>query len=232
MQPDNMVYVRWQFNLYNDANTIEEEALIGIYGEVVDFPTTSGPALAVLADLASFARTHWESAFSAADFGLQLELAAVRAICQDTSGHTKYEQVSTAAPSEWRGSNSANALPWEDALVIGLYAYERGSFETQARSKRGRVYLSGLTTGAIAGGKSGLLSNTYVTNQRDALGTMLTALVGHTLTGITGSWHPGVLSKTHNYFNELAYLSVDNKVDAQRRREKQQTASISTVAWP
>lgn len=232
MQPDGLCYLRWQFARYNDANVIEEEALIGIYGQLSGYPATAPDQDDYLAALAQAAIDKWTADVDHTAFSLNLELTRTLAIVQDTAGHTVREQVVSTPTGHWRGSDSSAALPWECALVIGLYTYERGSFVPNARRRRGRVYLPGLPSSGLGSGKSGLLTNTYAQARRDELGAVLSDLVGFSLPHGGGSWHPGILSKVAGQFNDLSHLSVDNKVDVHRSRERQQAATISTVAWP
>lgn len=228
-----MLLVRWKFRLYNDANVEEETAYIGVYGLVESFPSGASDQQDGVDYIAGLARDKWIARMTKTNFSLALELVDATCTCQDTGGLTKREGVAVAAPGDWRGTASGNSLPWEVAFCVSLYTYTRGAFVPNARRRRGRVYMPGLDTSCIAGGKSGLVSTSFAEGVRDDFGLVLSDMVGapdvpHT----TSSWHPGVLSKVAGQFNELTMLSVDNKLDSQRRREKQESTSIMSVAWP
>jgi hypothetical protein len=229
MQPADMVYVRWRFNLADDASVNVEQADIGVYGALDFTPADSAAWDTVLAAIAAGARSAWSTSMAKTNYTFALSLDTVAATRQGTDGKTLNEQVDASAGGSWIGSGSGSALPWENSLVIGLYAYQRGTFVTQAKSKRGRVYLPGLDSSLLAGTKSGLVSNTKAAAMRDQFGLVLSAT--RDSPGSTHHWVPEVLSKTYNFTHQITWLSVDNKVDTQRRRAKNLGATIQTVAF-
>ena len=227
-QPADLIKLTMQFDLWGAGGTPEDIAEFSIWGSAHSGFT--GPFTPWLDDFVAEAHGDWVADVPATRFSPAVHLAKTIAGVYDTSGHLEAESVFAAAPTDWVGAAS-QSLPWSNAFVVSLYTYVRGAFTAQAKSKRGRIYLPPLGTTILNAGPGGEMSIGDTNTIRDAIGTWLTHLVGHSGPG-GFSFHPGVLSKTHNYFNELLQLSCDNKMDTQRRREKQQTATISTVDWP
>lgn len=230
-QPDAMLLIEMQFQLYNDANVVEEFAQIGLWGDYD--PITSPTDLQdAMDDLAAFALSSWNTDMTKSRFHQGIEAKAVKVVKQDTSGHTERESIAVPSGTPWRGTGSGVALPWESAMVIGLYTYPRGTFIPGARRRRGRVYMPGLDSSGLSGGHSGLLTSTYVSGILGDFKTFLGHLLTHTLLHGTSSWHPGVFSRAASQINEVVQLSADNKVDVHRSRERQQSATITNLAFP
>lgn len=227
-QPADMVKMTVEFDLQNGSDVVLDHAQFRIWS---DAPVPVSDWDAWLQDVANFARDHWISGMPKTPFSPAVVLNRVVCGRYDTSGHVVNEKAAAASPTDWIGSG-AKSLPWQVSLAISLYAYERGTFVLQGKSKRGRIYLPPLADSQIGDSTTGEMTLTAAETLRDAIGTWLTAIVGHTPTGGSTSFHPVVLSTTHNYSNEVAFLSVDTKLDTQRRREKQLTSVIGTVAWP
>jgi hypothetical protein len=79
---------------------------------------------------------------------------------------------------------------------------------------------------------SAQMGQTDVDNLLGYISAFFVDLVGHTYPGTPSSFHPGVLSPFLNEFNEVLQLSMDRKLDTQRRREKQQTTVITSIDYP
>jgi hypothetical protein len=227
-QPNNLVKVTVQFDLTDASSVVEDHAEIGIWGQLPDWDGSNADA--VLEALATYAAGQWVADISPTRYSPAVVLNGVVAGSYNTAGNLTAEQKFTNSPSDWVGAAS-QSMPWAVSPVVSLYTYQRGTFVLQGKSKRGRVYLPPVGTTAMGNAVSGEMSVTNAEDFRDDIATWLAAIVGHSLPG-GFAFHPGVLSKTHNYFNQLAYLSVDTKLDTQRRRERQQLATISTVPWP
>jgi len=227
-QPDNCVKLTMQFDLVDGGGAVQDHAEFRIWS---DPPHTGGTVSdAWLLDAADFAATSWDSVVSPTHYSPAVVLSGAVMGQYNTAGLLTAEQKFVVGASPWQGTAS-QSLPWSISAVIGLYTYPRGSFVVQGKSKRGRIYLPPLGTNIMGNSVTALMSATTAQGLRDDIGTWLTGLVGHSGPG-GYSFHPGVLSVTHNYFNELGQLSVDTKLDTQRRREKQQQAVIYNVDWP
>lgn len=223
-----MVKMTVQFDLQNGSDVVLDQAEFRIWS---DAPTPVSDWDAWLTDVAEFARDHWISGVSKTHFSPAVVLNRVICGRYDTAGHTVNEKVATASPTDWIGS-AAKSLPWQVSAVISLYTYERGTFVTDGKRKRGRIYLPPLGDSIIGDSTTGEMLLATAQALRDDVGTWLTAIVGHTPAGGSTSFHPVVLSLAGDFSNELSFLSVDTKLDTQRRREKQLTAIVDTVAWP
>lgn len=227
-QPDNCVKLTMQFDLVTAADEVQDHAEFRLWS---DPPNTGGGVTnAWLSDLAEFACTSWDSVISPTHYSPATVLNGAIAGQYDTTGKLSLEQKYAVPSSPWSGTAS-QSLPWSISAAISLYTYPRGEFVINGKSKRGRIYLPPLGDNIMGNTNTAEMSAATAQGLRDDIATWLTGLVGHSGPG-GWSFHPGVLSTTYNYFNELAYLSVDTKLDTQRRREKQQETTIYTVAWP
>lgn len=227
-QPANLVKLTMQFDLWGASGSPEDLAEFSVWGDTDPAPPPSPDTW--LDDLADFATSEWVTSFPKTRFSPAVHLNRAIAGIYGSDGKLDFERAVAVAPTDWVGA-ADDSLPWSNGMVISLYTYTRGNFVANGKSRRGRIYLPPFGTSILNAGPSGELSIGDITTIRDAFGDWLTALAGHSGPG-GGSFHAGVLSKTLNQFNELAQLSVDNKMDTQRRREKQQAATISSVDWP
>lgn len=229
-QPADMVYLLMQFDLSSSAGVVDH-AEFGVYGSLSWSPASDADWDAAMTALAGAARSNWASGFPKPNFSPGVTLAAAKATRQNTSGHALNVGQDASSGGSWQGSGS-QSLPWEVALCVSLYGYPRGNFVSNARSKRGRIYLPPLASAILINSLTGEISITDAENLRDAVGTWLSAVATTDLGASMHRWEPQILSKTHSLVSEIVQLSVDNKLDSQRRRQKQLPAVINSVNWP
>lgn len=225
--PANCVKMTQQFILQNGSDVPLEIAEFSIWS---DDPTGVTDWDAWLADAASHAGTTWTSGVGKTHFSPAVVASKCIMGHYSTSETLLHEQAYSYGPTDWIGSG-AKTLPWQVSLVLSLYAYERGTFVSNGKSKRGRIYLPPLADAMIADSTTGELDITTCESVRDNIGTWLAGLVSHSGPG-GGSFHPVVLSRHLSQTNEVGWLSIDNKFDTQRRRAKSLPVLTSTVAWP
>jgi len=226
-QPDNMIKMTMVFGLQDGTDTILDQAEFRIWS---DDPTGITDYDAWLLDAATYAGEQWVSVIPKTPFSPAVVFQKCIMGHYDTSGHLVHEQAYVAGSTDWIGSG-AKTLPWQIALCISLYAYERGTFTLNGRRKRGRIYLPPLADSMVHDSTTGEMQLSDATGLRDDVGTWLSNIVGHSGPG-GGSFHPVVLSLAGDFSNEVGWLSVDTKLDTQRRREKQLTTTVDTVEWP
>lgn len=227
-QPAGLAKLTMLFDLGN-AGVVMDHAQFGIWG---DGPFGEAASLDdTLQDIADFAKSQWITGVPKTLFSPAVTLNGALVGLYDSAGRLTHEKKSVALSTDWKGS-ATQTLPWAVTPCVSLYTYQRGQFTLDGRTKRGRIYLPPVGVPAMGNSTLGTMGQTTVDNLLSYIGDWLTAILGHTPVGEPNSFHPGVLSTAKGYFNELAYLSMDDKLDTQRRRERQQPATITTVPWP
>lgn len=236
-QPDNLVELSQVFTL-GTSSGVEDSAEFSVWGQLNFTPATSTDWDTALGNLAQFAADTWSSDVSTTPYSNGAGLLHTRAARCNTSGHTVNEAIKTPA-DPWTGNSGSNSLPWEVSCCVSLYTYEPGTFIANAANRRGRVYLPPLNVSVFINTKSGEPSITDVESLRDEFAAWLSAVQGHAIAESEQVWSAGVRSTSRksnpSYAGEwhpVTHLRVDNKLDAQRRRERQQSAVVSVVAFP
>lgn len=225
-----MVYVRMNFDLSSSAGVVDQ-AEFGIYGVLTWTPGDDGAWTDVLQALATAGRGEWAGSFPKTLMSPGLSLNSCKATQQSTSGHALLVAQDSSEGGSWAGSAS-QSLPWEVAIVISTYSYPRGSFVPNARSRRGRAYLGPLGSNILISSLTGEISITDAETLRDAFGDWLSALAGNIFGDSDHRFVPSILSRHLVQSFPITQLSVDNKLDSQRRRQKTLPAVINSVDWP
>ncbi len=221
----------------NDGSADVEVAECGIWGMLnggsgaPDYPTQ-------LQALAVGALAAWTAHAPVAEFSSAVVLKQAKAVHYNTSGHTLAEGVAAPTGTPWQGTAS-QSLPWEVSLCLSLYGYNRGTFEPNAARKRNRTYLPPMGAVIMGNAITGRLS---ATNANAVLTWYKAFLADVSSVALGSSWvfAPQVLSKggtkppldPDGTLTAVQQISVDDKLDSQRRRERQQPATIYTLAFP
>ena len=137
------------------------------------------------------------------------------------NGHTLREQR-YVPPTPWVGTSTQPSLPWETSLCVSLYCYPRGTFQPNARRRRGRFYLPPMSSAVLASNNSGFVADNVahgVLSQmhdfcRDAWQSYL---------GVDEA-HLGVFSRADSTVYPVVQISLDAKIDSQRRRQNREIA--------
>jgi hypothetical protein len=135
-------------------------------------------------------------------------------VLNSAAPHKALAKVSLGTSGE--AGTASQALPPECAVCVSLYGYARNSFVPDARRKRGRLYLPGLSTPYLT--SEGLLG----TGGTGAIATFGQGLAEALWDTELDSDHRGQLviaSRTGNLLSPVSYVRVDNHVDVQRRRQ-------------
>jgi hypothetical protein len=212
-----MVLTRWQFGLSDDAGEVE----LAEFGTWQQFDSGNSPSdwNAGLQGLAQKAYEVWVARATTSWWSGFIHLDSVKTAHFNTAGHTLEEQT-YAASSLWAGTASGASLPWQVSLCVSLYGYQPGQFATNARSKRGRVYLPPMATALIANNANGELDSSHVSQAMALLRNMVIDLGGYTMpTAPTGtSAAVSVFSRKLQTTFPVTWIACDNKWDTQRRR--------------
>jgi hypothetical protein len=219
------------FELDDDSAAPNEIAEFAIWGDFDIHPTTSALWDTALNALAHSASDKWSALIDPTHYSHGAKLKQSRAIRVDAAGHTANEQV--AAPgTAWTGDATAHSLPWADSLVISLYTYTPGSFIAHAGRRRGRIYLPPPNVSILETTNQGTVhvdtSLAILNDFKGWLHDVQLVIDPETLP----VWVPGVLSKVGGNWNHVTDLAIDTKIDHQRRRERSQPATRSSVSYP
>lgn len=216
--PSDNVYIALQFTYAGGAPT-GELAQIGFWGSTgEEIPSGDAAWNDYLTDLAGAAAAQWGDSFDDTLFAADLRFGTVKAVHYNTDGSTANEQVAVHSPA-WAGAGG-NALPWTVSQVVGLYSYTPGTFIPQARRRRGRVYLPGLSIGMMASAGVGLYDVDKATTQMSSVNDYLTTLHAGTY-GDSSGFVPCVFSRMASHLYPITDLTTDVKPDTQRRRLRQ-----------
>jgi hypothetical protein len=221
--PSDAIEFTFKFNLTR-VGTLEDIAEFTVWCATDGFE----PDDAGLLKLAVGAGNAWTDNAGPSYWSDNVSLATITARTFMSDGHTLREQI-TAPVDPWVGVGSNPALPWESSLVLSLYTYPRGTFISNGRRKRGRIYLPPMSSEWLDNSNSGYFSNTalpgFFANMVDFIGRVGQDDLGVKLT------HPVVFSRVDGVTREITQLSIDAKIDVQRRRQNREVAGVLTAAY-
>lgn len=214
---NTLVYVRYRFDLGGGP----EIAVCGFHARYMGSATESG-----LADgIASWGWRGFQGqmAARAARFSSGVRLAEVACYILDPADkyHATDKGVALESTGEtgWAGT-AAYSLPWEAAPCVTLYGYTPGTYVKNHRRRTGRMYLPPPATGVIAA-TTGEMSNAAVDDLVSGVHAWIEAF-NDIPTGLDSQVHAVVLSKMDVALYDVAHVKMDSRIDAQRRRERQQ----------
>lgn len=176
---------------------------------------------ATLMSIAQGGFNAWVTNVPKTHFCTNVFLSSVKASMYNAAGHTIREQV-FVHDSAWQGSSPDAALPWETSLCCSLYSYPRGSFQHDARRRRGRFYVPPMSSNALDPSNSGFFRN----DDFLAMHTALNAFVndcGQDAEGVQVG-KAQVFSRLDGAIYQVIETSMDAKFDSQRRRQNREVA--------
>lgn len=233
--PSDMLRVRLRATLW-ESGAQQEEAQFGFYGQRLHTvgQTTDWPA--DVQEIANKVRDRWNSqiTYKAAWSGdVHMDSVKVDHLSA-TDGKTLDQGVALFTGGDaWVGTG-AKSLPWETALCVSLFGYERGVFERDKGRKRGRFYLPPMSSQTL-NDVGGEVDSTVMNNLNTVVGNFLNSVQGM---GFSSGDGPS----GDDYFNlvvmsigtplkpldptthPITHYYIDSKFDSQRRRERQQPA--------
>lgn len=201
----------------------------------VGAPTTPASWPTFLQEFAQAAIDGWIAEVNHSFFPNSVSLkAAVASRCDDI-GHVVDEKVVATSSGDYTGTGG-NSLPWQIANAVGLYSYEPGTFVSNQRRKRGRIYLppqasselsdpdTGEMVPAVATAIMEAINNWIVSVESAAYSgppTVVPGLVVLSLGPYTTAGSPAVYPVT--------WVRTDSVWDTQRRRRKELTSAVNKV---
>jgi len=222
--PTDLVELTWVFTL-SRAGAAEDvaEFSINCHRDSVE-PDDAG-----LLKLCLGADHAWAGHMPTSHWCDNVRLSHVRGRMFMANGHTLREQQ-FVDDLDWHGQATDPALPWETSLALSLYTYPRGSFTANARRKRGRIYLPPMAALVLDSSNSGYFSNANIATLLGELKTFMSH-VGEDDLGVKVV-DPGVYSRVDSTVRDVVQLSIDAKIDSQRRRQNRETAGHIEVSFP
>nr|CRY97216.1 hypothetical protein [uncultured prokaryote] len=227
--PTDVVRVRLRATLREGA-TPTEEAQFGFWGQLAQSGGTGFSWGDVVQLWAEGIRDRWNEhvAYKAGwTDGVAMDSVKVDHL-RDTDGSILDQGVATFTGDDaWVGTSSVS-LPWETALAVSLFGYDRGVFATDKGRKRGRFYLPPMATGVLED-RGGEISTTVLPYINDQMGAFLNDVQGMSIGDVTDAhFNLGIVSRGTPQkpltptFYPVTNIYVDSKIDSQRRRERQQ----------
>lgn len=234
--PENVLRVRLRATLRVGATPVEE-AQFGFYGvrhhltgNTVDWPTT-------VVTMANGVRDRWND-------HITNKIAWSDAVTMDTvkvdhleaaTGKVLDQGVATfSGDDSWQGTSAAS-LPWECALAVSLFGYEKGVFATNKGRKRGRMYLPPMATGTISE-RGGLVNDSTLAALNTNFGAFFNDVQGMEFPeggpgGVADYFDLRVVSRgtpekeLPPTTTQIKFMYIDNRYDSQRRRERSEDAT-------
>ena len=223
--PMDAYYLRWNFSL-NRVGTKEDIAVFGLW---YDTPGSAEYGDAQLVHCAAGGYKAWVDAMDLGYWTSAVTLESVTATTYLENGHTLHEQ-NWVPGTAWAGIGPAPSLPWETAMACSLYTYNRGTFVANGKRKRGRFYLPPFSASALDHSNSGYFSDanfhTFLLNCADFLNKSQDDELGVKVGTL------GVFSRADSVIRPVQQVSMDAKIDSQRRRQNRETAGYQGVPFP
>jgi hypothetical protein len=232
-QVDKIVRVTWVWALLNGSVTAEQ-ADMGVCYRAGAVPTDPDVMNAVLHDMGAAACASVAAHLHTNYYSDSIVLDHVRVALEDTHGLTLFEQLVPAdGDLAFAGTGSGTCLPWDNSLVVSLYAYQPNTFDPAGRSKRGRFYTPPPNISILLGDGTGEVDNTSAANLLTDWLTILKELQEHDYSGFP-TFSPVLVVNSRRTVSAPAvtYLRIDNKMDRQSRRLKSQAATQQAAPFP
>lgn len=170
---------------------------------------------------------NWSANIGDGDFCDNVRLSGCVVRTFNADGSTALE-ASKGPTTPWVGSADPPALPWETSLCVSLYTYQPGTFQSHGRRHRGRFYLPPMAASVLDNSNSGFVANSSIA-ARLAGYKVFVNLVGTKPDGDEYA-RPGVFSRVDSEVRIATWISLDAKIDSQRRRQNRETAGRSSLA--
>jgi hypothetical protein len=185
--------------------------------------------------LATACNAAWGSEFNHSFFPNSVSLKASVATRCDSIGHAVDEKVVPATSGEFVGTGG-NSLPWQVSNAVGFYAYEPGTFISQQRRKRGRIYLPPQASSELNDPDTGEMVPALATAIAEAANNWVVAIESATYSGpptvvpqlVVLSLGPYKTSGTPAVY-PVTWVRTDSVWDTQRRRRKELTSAVNKI---
>lgn len=196
--------------------------------------------------LATAIRDKYEAATHWAHYSTQYKFQQAKCSQIGTDGKVTRTAIANSTVTGGKaGTNTNPALPYEVAAVVSIRTDTPGSVVSNprtgpnpSRQRRGRFYLSGLTSDIMDATGNGLFDATAITNLGGQLLAFLNNVQGVHVGGLVPpntnyDWmNLGVASGVSGEFYQADRIVIDRVPDAQRRRRnrQKQTGYTGTIA--
>jgi hypothetical protein len=233
--PSDMMRVRLRATLW-ESSIQQEEAQFGFYCQRVHTvgQTTDWPA--DVQELAEKIRDAWNDHITNKTmWSGDVHMDSVKVDHLNAAdGKTLNQGVALFTGTDaWVGTGS-KSLPWETALVVSLFGYERGVFAADKGRKRGRFYLPPMSSTAL-NDVGGEVDSTAMNNLGTNMVAFLNDVQGMEFSsgdGPSGSDYANLVVMSIGTPDKqlppttypVTNVYIDSKFDSQRRRERQQPA--------
>lgn len=233
--PPNMTQVTLTFGLHQ-AGAETDIAEFSLWAVADPFPTGAADLQAYLDQRAQDVYEAWADAMDPVHWHTNVSLDSVTARVPNADGSTR-ARGGYVPTSLWAGSSASACLPWQTSIVLSLYCYTPGGFVSQAKSKRGRIYLPPPAVSSVQAGGTGNIEDATISQLLSELKEFLGVLSGthnYSSGGVTISFDSDlvVVSREHAYATPVIYLRMDNRFDTQRRRANRATVLYQGESYP
>jgi hypothetical protein len=206
---------------------------LGVDGEVACFNihtryagSESEPT--VTSQLCHHVSSKWNTPFGPLKpmFGPSVKLVKLDTYSIDAAGHALTKATALFDGSDqptWQGTDTGSSLPWENSLVVSLNA-NTSAFDPHAARKRGRFYLPPPASQILSTGGTGLVIPAKIDLLQVAAQAWLEA-INDIPSGLAGQCRVVVASKAASANYDVRTVSMDSRMDAQRRRENRQSGA-------
>lgn len=230
--PRDVVHARLVFDL-NPTGSAPEQAVMGFHMQRLHEPGDPTGWQTDTQEIADKIADKWKTNLvsAVAMWANTIKLNRVEAYhLNSADGKTLHKGVTPATGARaWAGTSTTGSLPYEVSCAVSLYGYIPGTFDRDAKIKRGRFYLPPFQSGIMAGSTNdGLFEASNLTTVRTAIKAFLNDVhyleVGNTPGGLgDDAMLVGVLSRTRNAFAPLQVMRMGRVPDSQRRRRRSQS---------
>lgn len=172
--------------------------------------------------------SHWSNLH--AMWTNKVRIDGVKVAHVDSSGKTLAEGLENITDNALQGSYSGEAMPPETAWILGLWGYSPGSFVARAGTKRGRMYIGGLSSSLQT--NDGLVDQDVSDGYLAAWQSFFNDVQGMhcgTPPPITDPnpnndyFKVGIVSPTAGTFTQLTQVTGEDQFGSQRRRQNGRT---------
>lgn len=233
VQVPRIVRVTFVYGLVN-GTSVEDFAEHSLVYQAASVPTDPAVTDAILMDMADAALASQAANVAPNHWSPSIQCAHVRVALEGTDGKTLFEKIVQAVDDlAWVGTGSATSLPWSSSLCVSLYAYEPGTFSPFGKSQRGRFYLPPPSIDVLLADGTGEVNPTVSAGIRDQWAQVAKELQEHDYSGFP-AFAPALVVNSRRLGEAfpVTFVRVDNKLDTQRRRSKQQLGVVSYAEYP
>jgi hypothetical protein len=227
LQVANLVETTYNFGLSNGSVAIEN-ASPSVWTLSTANPVIDADWNTTLLEQAVAAYNGWADHIDGNKWENSVELSNVTCRLTDIHDKTLLKQVYIPSSSPWVGTDTSGSLPWQCSLCVSTYSYLRGTYIPNRRRRSGRFYMPPNSISVLAFVDDGLVAPETLATWLPELHTAFKASQIATYSA-TPAYEPILVINSRGPFKDplvepdtfaVVQLSMDNKIDTQRRRTK------------